>query len=292
MSPEAIKFVNTGLVPIGLMAIMFSLGLSLIVDDFRRLLQRPKAALTGVSGQIILLPLVAWGLAILFKLPAAMAVGLIILAACPGGVTSNAVVFAARGDVALSVTLTALSSMITIITTPLLIGLGLKYFYDTGQAPELDVLKTVTKLAQVTVIPVALGMMFRAYKKDMAEKMIIYLRPTSMIILIAVIGFSVFISLELLKENIVKAGPVVFLLNLIGLAIGYWLARLAKLTNSEVMTVAIEVGLQNVALATFLSLTILKSWDIAITPTLYGVIMIFNAGLFVKFMKSKKAVRL
>ncbi len=285
MSEDAITFVNTTLVPLGLMAIMFSLGLSLSLQDFGRLFQRPKAAITGLSGQVILLPILGWSLAILFQLPPTMAVGLVILSACPGGVTSNAVVFAAKGDVALSVTLTALSSIVTILTTPFLISMGLDYFYPDGTAPVMNVMKTVEKLFQMTVFPVALGMLVRWFKPDLAERLIIYLRPTSVLILIMVISFSVMISLDLVINNIVTSGPVVYLLNLMAMAMGFIMATFIGLKRNEVMTISVEVGVQNATVATFLSLTILNDWNLAITPTIYGVIMLLNAGIMIKLIR-------
>lgn len=287
MSETAIAFVNTSLIPLGLMAIMFSLGLSLALQDFKRLFKRPKAALTGISGQLLLLPLLGWGLAILFNLPPAMAVGLVILSACPGGVTSNAVVFAARGDVALSVTLTALTSMITIFTTPFLISLGLDYFYNEGDAPVLDIFLTIKRLFQMTVLPVSLGMAVRFWHQPLAERLIVFLRPTSLIILISVICFSVLISLDLVLTNLVTAGPVVFLLNVSAMAVGFGLAYFLALKKKEIMTISIEIGVQNATMATFLSLSILQDWNLAITPTIYGMVMIMNAGILVKLLKSR-----
>ncbi|MBN7796353.1 bile acid:sodium symporter family protein [Parahaliea mediterranea] len=291
MSEELINLVNTRAVPLALMAIMFSLGLSLAPADFARLLQRPRATAVGLGGQLLLLPLIAWTLALLFDLPPAMAVGLIILAACPGGVTSNAVVFAARGDVALSVTLTACASLVTIISTPLLIGLGLDYFYAGGDAPTLDVGQTMARLLQMTVMPVALGMLLRHLRAELAITLIRYLRPVSVIILVLVIGFSVAISVDLLLENLRRAGPVIYALNLLAMAGGLLLARLARLGDDEGLTLAVEVGVQNATMATFFSLSVLNDWQLAIVPTMYGCVMLFNAGLMVRLLRWRHAMK-
>ncbi|QIB66470.1 bile acid:sodium symporter family protein [Kineobactrum salinum] len=291
MSEELITLVNTRIVPLGLMAIMFSLGLSLTLADFARLLRRPRATAVGLTGQLLVLPLIAWSLALLFALPPAMAVGLIILAACPGGVTSNAVVFAARGDVALSVTLTACASIITIVSTPLLIGLGLAWFYNDGQAPILDVGRTMRSLLQLTVIPVSCGMLLRRGSAPLADRLTVYLRPVSVLILALVIGFSVLISFDLLVENILVAGPVILLLNLLAMGSGLLLARRAHLRGDEALTLAIEIGVQNATMATFLSLSILNDWKLAIVPTLYGCIMLINASILVRlFRRHRTAV--
>lgn len=290
MSEELVTLVNTRIVPMGLMAIMFSLGLSLTLTDFARLLRRPKATAVGLTGQLLVLPLLAWSLALLFALPPAMAVGLIILAACPGGVTSNAVVFAARGDVALSVTLTACSSMITIVSTPLLIGLGLAWFYSEGQAPALDVGRTMGTLLRLTIIPVTCGMLLRRANTAIADHLIVYLRPVSVLILALVIGFSIFVSFDLLVENILVAGPVILMLNLLAMGSGLLLARQARLRGDEALTLAIEIGVQNATMATFLSLSILNDWKLAIVPTLYGCIMLINASMLVRLFRRHRTV--
>ncbi|WP_116368141.1 bile acid:sodium symporter family protein [Parahaliea mediterranea] len=289
MSEDVITLVNTRVVPLGLMAIMFSLGLSVKLADFTRLLRRPRATAVGLGGQLLLLPLIAWTLALLFQLPPAMAVGLVILAACPGGVTSNAVVFAARGDVALSVTLTACSSLITIVTTPLLIGLGLDYFYTGGDAPVMNVGQTVQRLLQMTVIPVALGMTLRHLLPVLAQTLVKALRPVSVLILVLVIGLSVITSADLLKDNLLTAGPVIYLLNLLAMGGGLALAWAARLQGGERMTLAVEIGVQNATMATFLSLSILNDWELAIVPTLYGCIMLINAGILVRLLKMRDA---
>ncbi|GAA6151864.1 bile acid:sodium symporter family protein [Pseudoteredinibacter isoporae] len=285
MSDELISIFNTQVIPLGLMAIMFSLGLSLQIADFGRLLARPKSAGIGLCGQLILLPALAFLLVSVFQLPAAMAVGLLILAACPGGVTSNALVFAARGDVALSVTLTACSSLLTIISTPLIIGFGIHHFYPEGDAPQLDVVMTVKKLLQMAIIPIALGMILRHFNTQLAEKLVGYLRPTSMLVLVLVIGFSVFVSLDLVLDNLRQAGPVAYLLNLLAMAMGLGLALLFQLNKGEQFTLAVEVGVQNATMATFLSLSVLNDWNLAIVPTIYGVIMLLNASILMRWLK-------
>lgn len=290
MTEELLTVINTRVIPAGLIAVMFSLGLTLAIDDFKRLLQQPKAAFAGLAGQLLILPVLAFALLALLGLPAAMATGLVILAACPGGVTSNAVVFAARGDTALSVTLTACSSLLTIITAPLLIALAISMFYAEGQAPELNALATVKRLFQMTVLPVGIGMLCKQFLPGIADRLASMLRPVSMLVLLLIIGFSVFSSRELLLENLLKAGPAVFLLNACALLCGYLLARSLKLQRQQQMTLGIEVGVQNATMATFLSLAVLNDWALAIVPTMYGCIMLLNAGLFVRWIRYRESV--
>lgn len=283
----SIEFVSTVLVPIGLIAIMFSLGLSLTGHDFRRILQSPRPVLIGLSGQLILLPLLAITLVTVLQLPPEMAVGLVVLAACPGGVTSNAIVFAARADVALSVTLTVCSSFVTVFTTPLIISLALYYFYPEGAAPELSILNTIKTLVIITVLPVSSGMLVRYLAKSAAEKMTYWLRPTSMVILVSVIAFSVWVSLDLVLLNLKVSGPAAYLLNILAMVTGYLLARLFMLPNKQVLTVSIEVGVQNATMAAFLTLSILNSLELAIAPTIYGCIMVINSALLIRWFNRK-----
>jgi bile acid:Na+ symporter, BASS family len=285
MNQETISIVNTVIVPVGLIAIMFSLGLSLSRSDFLRVLNQPKAALIGLTGQLIILPLLGVSLALIFNLPAEMAVGLIILSTCPGGVTSNAMVFALRGDVALSVTLTAISSLITVFTTPILVSLAISYFIQEGNAPTLSITDTIMRLAQMTAIPIVLGIALRAKWKTFADNLIVYLRPISMIVLVSVIGFSIYVSFELVLENLLQSGPVAYVLNVTSMVLGYLLAHWSKLNRQQVLTVSIEVGVQNATMATFISLSLLGRWDLAIVPTIYGCIMLINSALLSRLLK-------
>jgi BASS family bile acid:Na+ symporter len=288
MTPEFIAFVNTGLVPIGLMAIMFSMGLSLSLSDFTEVARSPKAVATGLFGQLVLMPLTALGAIALFALPPHMAMGLFLLAICPAGTTSNAVTYAAKANVALAVVLTALSSLITVFTIPFLARWGLGHFGLSGEAPDLPILRTMQQLAQITVLPMAIGMVLRRLNASLAERATVWLRPASMIVLIAVIAFSVAISMELVLQNILRAGPAAFVLNVLATMIGLGLAALIGLNRDDQLTIAIEVGIHNATMATFLSLTILGDIALAITPTIYGVIMLLNALLLVRWFRSRR----
>lgn len=287
MSESSITFVNTVLVPGGLIAIMFSLGLTLTLADFSRLLERPRAIVAGLSGQFLALPLLGLLIAALFRLPPDMAMGLFILAVSPAGVTSNAVTFAARGNVALAVTLTTITSMVTVITTPLLIAWALGFYFGGGDAPTLSVSRTMLQLFQMTVLPIGVGMLLRRFAPDLAARLVVWLRPTSIVILVAVILFSVLISAELVLANLIHAGPAAWLLNIAAMAMGVVIARLFRLDDTDSMTIGIEVGIQNATMATFLSLSVLNSWALAITPTIYGILMIMNAGFLVRFFRWK-----
>ncbi|MES2033638.1 MAG: bile acid:sodium symporter family protein [Pseudomonadota bacterium] len=291
MPPEVVTLVNTVIVPIGLAAIMFSMGLSLSLADFREVARNPKAVFGGLFGQLICLPPLAMLLAVIFKLPPPMAMGLFILAVCPGGITSNAITYAAKANVALAVVLTTLSSLITVFTIPLLVSWALDFYYVGGDAPKMSASRTMMQLAEMTMLPVLAGMALRWWKTGWADRVTVWLRPASLVVLIAVILFSVFVSLDLVLQNVLRAGPAAFLLNVLSMGLGLGIAAVLGLARQDRLTVAIEVGIHNATMATFLSLSILKDVSLAITPTIYGIIMVLNAGLLVRWFKARAAVQ-
>ncbi|MDC8013681.1 bile acid:sodium symporter family protein [Tahibacter soli] len=286
MPNEIVALVNTAVVPIGLVAIMFSMGLSLTANDFREVARNPRAVFGGLAGQLVLLPPLAIAVAWLFRLPPEMATGLFILAICPGGITSNAITYAAKANVALAVVLTTASSLVTVFTIPLLLNWALTHYFVAGEIPPLSVPKTMLQLAQMTLMPVALGMAIRAWRPAAAARMTVWLRPASLVVLIAVIAFSVAVSAQLVLDNLLYAGPAAFVLNAASMGVGLVIARGLSLDRNDTLTVAIEVGIHNATMATFLSLSVLKDIALAITPTIYGVIMVINAGLLVRLFRA------
>ncbi|MBN8740988.1 MAG: hypothetical protein BGP24_20495 [Lysobacterales bacterium 69-70] len=289
MSDEFIVLVNRMVVPIGLIAIMFSMGLSLRPREFAEVARNPCAVFGGLFGQLVLLPPLAVAIAALFRLPPAMAAGLFILAICPGGITSNAITYAAKANVALAVVLTTLSSLITVFTIPPLLNWALTHYFVAGEVPPLSVPATMLQLAQMTLAPILGGMLVNHLWPNAAARLTVWLRPASLIVLIAVIAFAVLASVELVVANLLQAGPAAYLLNAASMALGLVIAALLRLDRNDSLTVAIEVGIHNATMATFLSLSVLKDMALAITPTIYGIIMIANAGLLVRWLRRRAA---
>lgn len=289
MSADSIVFVNSVIVPLGLIAIMFSMGLSLAPRDFGEVARNPRAVGAGLFGQLVLLPPLAVVIAWLFRLPPAMATGLFILAICPGGITSNAITYAARANVALAVVLTTASSLITVFTIPPLMNWALSHYFVAGELPPLSVPRTMLQLAQMTLAPIVSGMLVRYLWPDAAARLTRWLRPASLVVLVAVIGFAVAISFGLVLDNLLRAGPAAYVLNVASMGIGLGLAALLRLERNDSLTVAIEVGIHNATMATFLSLSVLREMSLAITPTIYGIIMIVNAGLLVRWLRGRGA---
>jgi BASS family bile acid:Na+ symporter len=287
MSPEFVALVNTGFVPVALMLIMFSLGLTLALNDFRLVLTNPKLVAAGLGGQLLLMPLLALLVGILFQLPPQMALGLFILGISPAGTTSNALTFVGRGNVALAVVLTALSSLVTVVTIPLLLNWALRHFAVEGQMPQLSILSTMVQLLRVSVVPIAIGMLVRRFAPDFAARMSRWLRPTAAVVLVVVIGFSLVVSFEMVLTNLLRGGPAIIVLNLAAMAAGLLIARAIGAGARDSMTLAIEVGVHNVTLAIFLTLTVLNSLPLAVMQNIYGVAMLLNAGLLIRWFRTR-----
>src|SRR3546814_557077 len=198
MTPDFIAFVNTVFVPVGLMLIMFSMGLTLALRDFALVLSNGRLVAAGLCGQLLLMPILGLAIGALFGLGPELALGLFIIAICPAGTTSNALTFVGRGNVALAVVLTALSSLVTVFTIPVLLSWALPFFLEGGgrAVPDLSVPGTILQLIQITVLPIAAGMLVHRFVPAAAVKMECWLRPNSLIVLIGVISFSVAISID------------------------------------------------------------------------------------------------
>ncbi len=272
--------------------IMLGMGLSLVFDDFKRIIIYPKAVFVGLTNQLILLPLIGFGIASIFPLKPEIAIGIMILAACPGGPTSNLISHLAKGDTALSVSLTALSSFITIITIPFIVNFALKHFLEEGQMIKLDVIQTIVKILLITLIPVSIGMIIRRYKETFAIKMANPVRKASGIVIALVIIGLVVKERENFVSYFQQAGIVALLLNVITMLVGYYSAKLFKIIDKRAISISIESGIQNGTLAITVAVVLLGSTEFAIAPAVYSLIMFFTGGLIVylgiKRSKAKK----
>lgn len=280
----------TLIIPIGLVAVMIGMGLSLTPGDLKRVVLFPRAAAIGLFGQLILLPAIAFSIAILFSPPPAIAVGLIIVAACPGGVTSNTYAFASRADVALSVTLTAIASFITVFTIPALAYLGMRLFLDNDLMPDLPVLAMIRKLSMLTVIPIAVGMFARSLWPGFADKMIEPMRKFAFtMIMIIVIGGTIS-AFDVIRDNIAIAGAAALTLNAVAMLTGYGLAKAFRLPIKQVVSITYEVGVQNLTLALTVVFTILQQPPLAVAALIYALFMKITALSFMAF--TRKPIRL
>jgi len=269
--------------PFSLAVIMFGMGLSLRIEDFKRILIYPKAVGIGLLNQLIFLPIIAFGIANLFELPAELAVGLMILAVCPGGATSNLITHLAKGDAALSITLTAFSSVITVFTIPFLVNYSIGYFIPGGEAQQLEVVGTVVSVLVITIIPVALGMLVFAKLPKLAAKLDLPFRRISAIFFVIIVVAAVLKEKENLVRYFVEAGPAALTLNVATLALSFGTARLFKLPFRQGLTIAIESGIQNGTLGITIAATLLMNSVMTIPSAIYSLIMFGTAALVIFF---------
>lgn len=267
--------------PIALGIIMLGLGLSLTLADFARVVRYPKPVLIGLVCQILLLPLACFLITLGFGLEAALAVGMMLLAASPGGTTANPYSHLAHGDVALNITLTAVNSVIAILTMPLIVNLSLAYFMDAEQAIPLQ----FGKVVQVFVIvlgPVAIGMLIRRLLPGVAAALSKPVKILSALLLAVIIGIAVSKDWQTFVTYAPVVGAAALCFNLVSLAVGYWAPRLLKLSRPQSIAIGMEIGIHNgtLAIALALSPSLLNNQTMAIPAAIYGVLMFFTAGIF------------
>lgn len=283
------NFLTTVLLPGSLFIIMLGMGLSLSLDDFRRVVKYPRGVMVGLFNQMILLPIIGFALAIGFNLSPAMAVGLMILSACPGGTTSNLITHVAKGDTALSITLTAIASFITVFTIPLITNFGLNYFLEESSRISLPLLKTIAQIVGITVIPVSIGMIIRGRNRAFADRMEQPARIASTVIFVTILLLIVITNWEMLVTTIQQIGLVCFSLNVATMLTGYLAARLFNFDLKQSLSVIIESGIQNGTLAIVVASSILLQPEMAIPAAIYSVFMFLSGGLIMfLFGRGKK----
>ncbi|HHU09646.1 MAG TPA: bile acid:sodium symporter family protein [Intrasporangiaceae bacterium] len=265
--------------PVALAVIMFGLGLSLTIGDFRRVAQHPKAVVVALTCQIILLPLIAFGLIVLFSLPPLLAVGMMILAASPGGTTANLYSHLFRGDVALNITLTALNSLLAIITLPIVTNLALGYFGTGEDGVGMQIGKLVQVFA-IVLVPVAIGMAVRSRSPEFAARMDKPVRIASAILLVLVVIGAILGEKDNIAEYFVSVGVITSLFCILSLGIGYAVPRLLGLSEPQAIASSFEIGIHNSTLAIAMAVTVLQSTQMAVPPAVYGVVMFFIAAGF------------
>ena len=267
--------------PFSLAVIMFGMGLSLRVEDFKRILIYPKAVGIGLLNQLILLPVLAFGIAKAFQLPPELAVGLMILAVCPGGATSNLITHLAKGDAALSITLTACSSVITVFTIPFLVNYSIGYFIPGGEAQQLEVVGTVVSVLFITLIPVTLGMITLAKAPALAQKWDQPFRKISTVFFVIIVLAAILKERDNLVQYFIEAGPASLALNLSTLAVSFAMAKWTGLPFRQGLTIAIESGIQNGTLGITIAATLLVNSVMSIPSAIYSLLMFGTAALVI-----------
>ena len=281
----------TGIIlAISLMIIMFGMGLSLTLADFKRVVTYPKAVFVGLISQIVILPLIGYLIAIGLNLSPTIAIGIMLLAACPGGATSNLLTHLAKGDLALSVSLTAIASLLSIITIPIIVQFALVEFSDQSQVISVDAVTMIKQLLVIVIIPVSIGMLIKARFSIFADKMEKPVKIASAIIFILVIIGVIFSIRDVFMDYLGEAGLPSILLNITTMLIGFLLAMLFKLTKPQAISISIETGIQNGTLAITLATIALNNAEYSIVPAIYGLLMFFTGAVII-FMRKPLGVK-
>ena len=272
---------STYFMPATLVVIMLGLGLSLTLADFRRVLQFPRAIFIGLVCQMLLVPVLCYGLAVAFALPPIFAVGMMLLAASPGGAAANLFSHLARGDVALNLTLTAVNSLLSLLTLPFLVNLSLTLFMGEGKILPLQSDKILQVFAMV-LIPVSLGMLIRHRRPAFALRVDRPFRIISAVFLALVVAAAVVKERALIGSAFQEVGLAALCFNLGSMALGYGFPRLLRLNQRQSIAIGMEVGIHNGALAITIASSphLLNSSEMAVPPAIYSLIMFVTAGLF------------
>lgn len=271
------------LLPLALGVIMFGLGLGLALDDFRRVVRYPRAVLIGLALQIGVLPWAALALALAFRLPPELAVGLMLLAASPGGATANIYSHIARGDVALNITLTAVNSVLCLLTLPIILNLSLEFFLGAGQYVPPPTRKIV-EVAVIILLPVSLGMAVRAFAGGFASRMEKPIRVLSVVVLALLIIAAVAGTWEMLLTYFAAVGLACLLFNLVSMGTGFAAPLALKLPRRQAIAIAMEIGIHNGTLAIFIALSVLGNAAMSAPAAVYSLMMFFTAAAFAAWL--------
>jgi BASS family bile acid:Na+ symporter len=266
--------------PLALALIMLSLGLALVVDDFKRVATAPKAFFIGAFGQMVMLPALAWLLVLAWPMAPALKVGVIILAACPSGATSNLLTHLAKGDTALAVSLTAVISIVSVFTMPLIVSLAIVKFMDVASAPPISVTQTIAGVFLVTNLPVAIGMALRHFAPALALRIETPMRHLASVLFVLIVAGAVYSERENIVSYFAQSGLAMLALNLAVMAGAWLLAGATRLDERQRTAIVIECGLQNGTLAIFVAATLLGNTAMMVPGGIYSLIMFFTAGVF------------
>ena len=286
-----IEFLSANLLPTLLFLIMFGMGMTLTVEDFKRITKSPSEVLIGLTSQIIVLPIIAFLISISLGLNPTQSVGLILLACCPGGATSNLFSHLAKADTALSITLTAFSSIITVFTVPFIINASLFFFFETGSEFSLPVLRTIVNIFKLTALPTVLGMFLKNKFPEFCKRSEPVIKWFSIIFII--IALAAMLKLVSEKEPILVAlkavGFAVILLNIISMISGYQFGRMFKMDEKRKITIGIETGIQNGVLGITIATApnLLDNALFAIPSGVYGLVMCISGIFVINFSKKK-----
>jgi len=280
------SLVATIILPISLIVIMLSLGLGLTPADFRRVILYPRGVAIGLGNLLLISPLLAFAMAELFGLPAALAVGIVLLGASPGGAMANMLTHLARGDVALSVTMTAISSVAAVITVPVFLGLAVSHF-GSGVESDPEMLSIVARVFVITLIPLGLGMLLRARRTEWVIENYDRARRAALGFFFVAVIVAIAVEYERVLDNFTDVAAATIALNLIAMTISFTVAKFARLNDRQATAISMELGIHNATLAIAVASTI--SIELAIPAAVYSSFMFISAGTLARIMHRRNA---
>jgi bile acid:Na+ symporter, BASS family len=277
------------LLPLALAIVMLGMGLSLVPEDFKRITRYPKAVAVGLICQVVMLPLLGALITAVIPMEPAIAVGLIIIAICPGGASSNLITYLAKGDIALSVTLTAMSSFITVFTIPIFANLALQRFMEQSAAIALPVGPTMLQIFLITLLPTAIGMAIRQKFPHAAKQLEKQMSRLAVGLLVVIITILLIREGSKLPGFLAQVGLGAVLLNVLGTLIGLFAGKLFQLSLAQRICIAIEVGIQNGTLAIAITAGLLNNPDMAVPAAIYSLMMNLTAFGMILFGRKASA---
>ncbi|QOW45469.1 MULTISPECIES: bile acid:sodium symporter family protein [Acinetobacter] len=269
----------TMMLPLALAIIMIGLGLELTLKDFARVTQHPKAVVIALFCQLVLLVGIAFILCKILALQPLLAVGLMLLAASPGGSTANLFSYLFKGDIALNITLTAINSIIAALTLPFIVNFSIQYFMNDAQQISMQFSKIVQVFA-IILIPVAIGMTIRRYAPHFSEKLNKPLRIFSVVFLVLIIIGAITKERAHIVEYIAQVGIATIIFCICSLLIGYFVPRFLGISSAQARACAFEIGIHNSTLAMTIALTVINNTTVAIPAAVYSIFMYFFAAIF------------
>ena len=280
------SLLNVVLLPLALGVIMLGLGLSLTIDDFKRVVQYPKAILIGLISQMIILPVICFFIVRLFGLSPELAVGLMLLAASPGGPTANLYSHLYKGDVALNISLTAVNSLISLFTLPFIVNFAIEYFLNSGQVIPMQ-FKKVIEVFAIVLIPVSFGMLLKSKVPALSVKLNKPVKILSALFLVLIIAGVVYQERVNILSYFKMVGSAALVFNILSMAVGYYLPKLLKTGEKQAIAIGMEIGIHNGTLAIYIALSVIGNSMMSVPPAIYSLIMFFTAAAF-GFLVNKK----
>ncbi|MDP2175146.1 MAG: bile acid:sodium symporter family protein [Bacteroidota bacterium] len=282
------SIITSVILPLALGIIMLGLGLSLTIADFKRVVLYPKAVVIGLACQMLILPVVCFFIAKIFNLPPELAVGLMLLSASPGGPTANLYSHLAKGDVALNITLTAVNSILTLITLPFIVNFSIHYFLESDMAVPMQ-FKKIVEVFLIVLIPVMIGMLIKAKKPNVSLALDKPVRILSAVFLILIILTAILKEKEHVVEYFQQVGLAALVFNILSMGVGYYVPQLFNIYKKQAISIGMEIGIHNGTLAIYIALNVLGNSTMSIPPAIYSLIMFFTAALFGYMVNRKQA---